>query len=308
MRPSSLLLRALAECLARPDLSTGSSELDPRDFYPGPRIDIAYLTTSSRTSANRSRNQTTVTGQFEPGNKAAENVALETLSATGVAVVFGSGGGIGGALVQTIQAAGRFKHFVSFSRSTSPAIDLLDEGSLARAAAFAAEFGELRLVIDATGFLHDDRQEPEKSWRQLDAANLARAFALNAIGPALIMKHVLPRLPRSGKSVFATLSARVGSIGDNRLGGWYSYRASKAALNQLVRTAAVELARRSPEAICVALHPGTVATALSAPFAATGLEVHSPKAAARQLLAVVDQLTAEANGGFFDWRGQPVPW
>ena len=163
-------------------------------------------------------------------------------------------------------------------------------------------------MIDATGFLHDERQAPEKSWQQLDAARLARSFALNAIGPALIMKHVLPLLPRSGKAVFATLSARVGSIGDNRLGGWYGYRASKAALNQLVRTAAVELARRSPQAICVALHPGTVATPLSAPFAAAGLDIHTPAAAARNLLAVVDRLTADANGGFFDWQGKPVPW
>ena len=249
-----------------------------------------------------------MTGEIETEDETADRVDLGSFPQAGVAVVFGAGGGIGGALVEAIQASGKFKHLVSFSRSTSPAIDLLDEGSLERAAAFAADLGELRLAIDATGFLHDDRQGPEKSWRQLDAAKLARAFALNAIGPALIMKHVLPRLPRSGKAVFATLSARVGSIGDNQLGGWYSYRASKAALNQLVRTAAVELARRSPNSICVALHPGTVATALSAPFAATGLEVHPPMAAARHLLAVVDQLTAEANGGFFDWRGQTVPW
>jgi len=247
-------------------------------------------------------------GQIEPEAGTTDRIDPGSFPQAGVAVVFGAGGGIGAALVEAVQAAEKYKHVVAFSRSTSPAIDLLDEGSLERAAAFAADLGELRLVIDATGFLHDDRQGPEKSWRQLDAANLARAFALNAIGPALIMKHVLPRLPKSGKSVFATLSARVGSIGDNRLGGWYSYRASKAALNQLVRTAAVELGRRSPNAICVALHPGTVATALSAPFAATGLEVHPPTAAARHLLAVVDQLTAEANGGFFDWRGQPVPW
>jgi NAD(P)-dependent dehydrogenase (short-subunit alcohol dehydrogenase family) len=225
-----------------------------------------------------------------------------------VAVIFGATGGIGGALVKTIHAADKFLHVLALSRSTSPAIDLLDEASLESAAAFAADHGELRLVIDATGFLHDERQAPEKSWRQLDAARLARSFALNAIGPALIMKHVLPLLPRSGKAVFATLSARVGSIGDNRLGGWYAYRASKAALNQLVRTAAIELARRSPEALCIALHPGTVATSLSAPFAATGLEVHPPEAAARHLLAVIDQLTADATGGFFDWRGQPVPW
>lgn len=249
-----------------------------------------------------------MTEQFQPQSATATKANLGSFPKAGLAVVFGAGGGIGGALLETIRATEKFEHVVAFSRSTSPSIDLLDEASLERAAALAADQGELRLVIDATGFLHDDRQGPEKSWRQLNAVNLARSFALNAIGPALIMKHVLPRLPRSGKAVFATLSARVGSIGDNRLGGWYSYRASKAALNQLVRTAAVELARRSPDALCIALHPGTVATELSAPFAASGLEVHTPAAAARHLLAVVDQLAADANGGFFDWRGQPVSW
>ena len=249
-----------------------------------------------------------MTGQLDPEGATAARIELGSFPQAGVAVVFGASGGIGGALVEAIRATERFEHVVALSRSTSPSIDLLDEASLERAAAFAADLGELRLVIDATGFLYDDRQGPEKSWRELDAVKLARSFALNAIGPALIMKHLLPRLARSGKAVFATLSARVGSIGDNRLGGWYSYRASKAALNQLVRTAAVELARRSPEALCIALHPGTVATALSAPFAATGLEVHLPAAAARHLLAVIDELTADANGGFFDWRAQSVPW
>ena len=249
-----------------------------------------------------------MTGQLGPEEGTAARVELGSFPFAGVAVIFGASGGIGGALVEAIRAAARFEHVVAFSRGTSPSIDLLDEDSLERAAAFAADMGELRLVIDATGFLHDESQMPERSWRQLDAVKFARSFALNATGPALIMKHVLPRLPRSGKAIFATLSARVGSIGDNRLGGWYSYRASKAALNQLVRTAAVELARRSPDALCIALHPGTVATSLSAPFAATGLEVHSPAGAARHLLAVIDHLTAGANGGFFDWRGQPVPW
>jgi NAD(P)-dependent dehydrogenase (short-subunit alcohol dehydrogenase family) len=236
------------------------------------------------------------------------NVDLESFPKSSVAVVFGAGGGIGSALIEALHAARRFEQIIGFSRKTLPSIDLLDEMSLQRAAIFASEKGDLRLVIDATGFLHDDRQAPEKSWRQLDAGHLARSFALNAIGPALIMKHVLPLLPRSGKAVFATLSARVGSISDNRLGGWYSYRASKAALNQLVRTAALELARRSPEAICIALHPGTVATSLSAPFAAAGLEVHTPADASRHLLAVIDKLDVAANGGFFDWRGEPVPW
>ena len=236
------------------------------------------------------------------------DIGLDSFPKPSVAAVFGAAGGIGSALVELLRSIGRFEHVVGFSRASSPSIDLLDEASLEHAAAFVAARGELRLAIDATGFLHDRQQGPEKSWRQLDPAQLARVFAVNAIGPALIMKHVLPLLPRTGKAVFATLSARVGSIGDNRLGGWYGYRASKAALNQLVRTAAVELARRAPEALCVALHPGTVATPLSAPFAAIGLEVNSPAAAARYLLAVVDGLTAEASGGFFDWRGQAVPW
>jgi NAD(P)-dependent dehydrogenase (short-subunit alcohol dehydrogenase family) len=250
---------------------------------------------------------------FQLGTEAAPSsretaVGLGSFPKSGVAVVFGASGGIGGALVDALQAAGHFEQVIGLSRSTSPSIDLLDEPGLARAAAFVAARGEPRLVIDATGFLHDERQPPEKSWRQLDAANLARSFAINAIGPALIMKHMLPLLPRSGKAMFATLSARVGSIGDNHLGGWYGYRASKAALNQLMRTAAVELARRSPDALCIALHPGTVATKLSAPFAATGLEVHTPDAAARHLLSVIDRLESNGNGGFFDWRGEPVPW
>ena len=228
--------------------------------------------------------------------------------AAGVALVFGAQGGVGGALLTALREKAQFDAVLGLGRRTTPAFDLLDEDSIERSVAWAAGQGELRLVIDATGFLHDDQQGPEKSLRQLDATRLARAFALNAIGPALLMKHVLPRLPRSGRSVFATLSARVGSIGDNHLGGWYGYRASKAALNQLVRTAAIELGRRCPEAVCVALHPGTVATALSAPFVGERATVQSPQQAASHLLAVIENLTAADSGGFFDWRGDAVPW
>lgn len=233
---------------------------------------------------------------------------LGTFQTRGVAVVFGASGGIGDALYKALLASDRFDHVVALSRGSSPSIDLLDEASLERATAFAASKGEIRLVIDATGFLHDEGQGPEKSWRQMDAAKLAHAFAINAIGPALIMKHVLPLLPRTGKSVFATLSARVASIEDNRLGGWYGYRASKTALNQLVRTAAVELKRRSADAICVALHPGTVATALSAPFSKDGLEIQSAQASAARLLEVIDQLSPAQTGGFFDHLGATIAW
>lgn len=225
-----------------------------------------------------------------------------------LAVVVGSGGGVGAAVVAALREAGDYDEVLALGRRGSPALDLLDEASIAAAAAAVRARGVPTLVFDATGFLHGGGMEPEKSWRELDPAHLAHAFAINAIGPALLMKHFLPLLPRERRAVFATLSARVGSIGDNRLGGWYAYRASKAALNQLVRTAAVELRRGRPQAICVALHPGTVDTGLSAPFAKSGLQVQAPAEAAARLLAVIERLGPGDSGEFFDHRGEPVPW
>jgi NAD(P)-dependent dehydrogenase (short-subunit alcohol dehydrogenase family) len=226
-----------------------------------------------------------------------------------LAAVIGSSGAIGAACVAALERSGRFDQVIGLGRGGTPPLDLLDEASIVAAAALLAAAGPpLRLVIDATGFLHGRGFAPEKGLRQLDAAHLAHAFAINATGPALLMKHCLGLLPRDGKSVFATLSARVGSIGDNRLGGWYSYRAAKAALNQLVRTAAIELSRSHREAVCISLHPGTVASALSAPFAKAGLEVQPPDVAAARLLAVIDRLTPADSGGFLDWRGDALPW
>lgn len=224
-----------------------------------------------------------------------------------VAVVVGSGGGIGAALLAALRARGDFAEVIGLGRATTPALDLLDEASIAAAMAGLAG-REPRLVIDATGFLHDARFTPERSWRQLDAAHMAHAFAINAIGPALLMKHALPAMPRQGRVVFASLSARVGSIGDNRLGGWYSYRASKAALNQLVRCAAIELARINRDGVCVALHPGTVDTGLSSPFAKTGLDVQTPAQSAARILAVLDGLTPAQSGGFFDQNAAVIPF
>ncbi|NBB91841.1 MAG: SDR family oxidoreductase [Gammaproteobacteria bacterium] len=229
--------------------------------------------------------------------------------AEGTAVIIGVSGGIGAALRAHLESHSDKLRVIGLSRRGEPSLDVTDEDSIRGAAErVEREADDLRLVIDATGFLHDDRFSPEKSWSQLDPAHMARAFAVNAAGPALLMKHFLPLLPRQGKSVFATLSARVGSIGDNRLGGWYSYRASKAALNQFVRAAAIELHRRSKEGICVALHPGTVDTRLSAPFGKAGLDVRAPDVAAAELLDVIAGLDADANGGFFDYRGETVPW
>lgn len=226
----------------------------------------------------------------------------------GVALVIGATGGVGSALLETLESAGHFRAVIGAGRRAELLLDLSDETSIEKAASHAAERGDIRLVIDATGFLHDARFSPEKSWRDLDAQAMAHVIAVNAIGPALLMKHFLPVMPRTGRSVFATLSARVGSISDNRLGGWYSYRASKAALNQIVRTAAIELTRRAPEAVCVALHPGTVQTALSRPFARDREGVLTPLQSARALIAVIDGLGAGDSGGFFDWRGATVDW
>jgi NAD(P)-dependent dehydrogenase (short-subunit alcohol dehydrogenase family) len=217
-------------------------------------------------------------------------------------VVIGASGGIGAALATALENQGRT--VLRLGRRTTPPLDLHDQASIATAAATAG--AGLRLVIDATGFLHGQGFTPEKSLRQLDPLHMAHSFAINATGPALLLKHFLPRLARGERAVFATLSARVGSIEDNRLGGWISYRASKAALNQIMRTAAIELGRTHPEAVCVALHPGTVATALSAPFAKAGLSVGSPEVAAAQLLAVIGSLAPAQTGLLLDATGAAI--
>ena len=238
---------------------------------------------------------------------------LSSLPHGGLGLVIGSTGGIGAALLAQLEFDATLVQVCGLSRSSQPALDLLDESSIEQAAKHVSGLIvtsglDLRLVIDATGTLSGKGYAPEKSWHQLDPAQMAHAFAINAIGPALLMKHFLPLLPKQGKAVFATLSAKVGSIGDNRLGGWYSYRASKAALNQLVHTAAIELRRSQPDAICVALHPGTVATGLSAPFAKTGLDVQLPAASASRMLAVLDGLESADSGGFFNHDGGALPW
>ena len=231
----------------------------------------------------------------------------------GLVVIIGASGGLGRALVDEVGARWPDVDVMGLSRQGVPVLDLLDEGTIAASArAVQARLQEtgrvLSLVVDATGWLHGQGWTPEKSWRQLDPAHLAHQFAVNATGPALLMKHFLPLLPRQQRAVFATLSAKVGSIGDNHLGGWWGYRAAKAALNQFVRTASIELARSHPQALCVALHPGTVDTALSQPFSRSGLVVRPPAEAAGRLLDVIESLGPQHTGGFFDHTGQPLPW
>jgi NAD(P)-dependent dehydrogenase (short-subunit alcohol dehydrogenase family) len=234
------------------------------------------------------------------------------------AVIFGAGGGIGAALAAALAADPRWAEVHAGSRRPDPVasprvhpftFDLTDEASIA--AALAAIGGPLHLVIVATGLLHDEAAAvaPEKTFRAITPEAMARVFAVNTTGPALIAKHALPLLPRDDRAVFAALSARVGSIGDNRLGGWHAYRASKAALNMLIANFALELGRTHRQAVIAGLHPGTVESDLSAPFqrnVAPG-KLFTPETSAAHLLRVIDGLTPADSGGCFAWDGARIP-
>ena len=224
------------------------------------------------------------------------------------AVVVGAAGGIGAALVEAIADEGVYDVVHALSRAGPAPVDIEDEASIAAAAARIAAGPPPTLVIVATGLLHDAAHGPEKSHREFDPAWLAKTLAVNAIGPALLAKHLLPLMPKTGRTVFAVLSARIGSISDNRLGGWYGYRMAKAAANQLVRTLSIEEKRRNDRSIIVGLHPGTVDTALSKPFQGNVRPgtLFTPDRAASQLLDVIDGLKAPDSGKLFDFEGKEV--
>lgn len=223
------------------------------------------------------------------------------------AIVIGASGGIGSALREVLAQQPACSHIVGLSRNGAIPIDLEDEASVENAAGYIRQrYRTFELIIDASGVLAVDGRGPEKALSAIDPAAMARLFAINATGPALLFKHFADFLPKSGRGVLATLSARVGSIGDNRLGGWYSYRASKAALNQIVRCAAIEIARKRPEAVCLSLHPGTVHTSLSKPFTRT--YTHSAEEAAKRLLAVIDRATPDQSGTMLAYDGSTIPW
>lgn len=228
------------------------------------------------------------------------------------AVIIGASGGIGRALADALGEEGAFAAVHRLARSSGGAqhLDLRDEASIAAAAAHVAAGPPPTLIIVATGVLHDEGRGPEKALRELDAPWLSENFAVNAIGPALIAKHFLPIMPKTGRTVFAALSARVGSITDNKLGGWHGYRASKAALNMLMRTIAIEEKRRNDRSIVVTLHPGTVDTGLSRPFQGNVQpgRLFTPERAALQLLDVIEGLRASDSGKLFDFEGNDVPF
>jgi NAD(P)-dependent dehydrogenase (short-subunit alcohol dehydrogenase family) len=214
-------------------------------------------------------------------------------------LIIGSSGGIGAAL---LAASG--PNAIGLSRSQH-GLDITDEASIA--AHLGAQEAPFDRIIIATGALELNGARPEKSLRALDAAAMSAQFQLNAIGPALVLKHALRLIPRDRPAQIAALSARVGSIGDNALGGWHSYRAAKAALNQFFHTAAIEIARTHPMACVAIIHPGTVATSLGATYSGNH-PTTPPDQAAKNILHVLQGLTPENTGQFFDWQGKVIPW
>lgn len=191
------------------------------------------------------------------------------------------------------------------------ALDITEELQIAKMTeAIRQQVTKLHFVINCVGLLHEGSLQPEKSLRQIDPENLFTYFQVNSIGGILLAKHLLPLLKHSDRSILATISAKVGSIGDNQLGGWYGYRASKAALNMFLKTAAIEYKRSSPRTIIALLHPGTTDTKLSKPFQRNvpPEKLFSRDRTVRQLLAVLDKLTEADSGEFFSWDGSHLPW
>ena len=218
------------------------------------------------------------------------------------ALIIGSSGGIGSAVCGALTQQG--VEVTGLSRREQ-GLQITDETSVERC--LGALDGPYDLIFVATGALEIAGDRPEKTISQISSDAMMAQFAVNCIGPSLVLKHARRLMPRDRRGVFAALSARVGSIGDNRLGGWYAYRTAKAALNQMLHSAAIELGRTHPQMICAALHPGTVQTEFTRKYVGRHPTV-SPNAAAVDLLAVISELTPEQTGGFFDWSGSEVTW
>lgn len=245
---------------------------------------------------------------------------ISSISANANVVIIGASGGIGVALtrrlanderVAVVHALARTKIDSASSNVVGGYIDIAHERAIAEASERCSADAEVDLVIVATGVLHEgSRLRPEKRMSALDGDVMRESFNVNTIGPALVAKHFLPKMARGRKTVFAALSARVGSIGDNRLGGWMSYRASKAALNMMLKTLAIEQSRTRPESAVVGLHPGTVDTKLSRPFQRNVAEqkLFTPDFAAERLLRVVDNLNGTDSGGIFAWDGKRIEY
>ena len=242
------------------------------------------------------------------------------------ALVVGGGQGIGLGFVRNLLATGGIERVYATYRRLESATELLaitdsrlcclqmditDESQItAVIQKIQTEQTTLQYVINSVGVLHEGEMQPEKSLRHINAEQLLRYFQVNSIGAMLLFKQVQPLLKHGDRSILATISAKVGSIGDNQIGGWYGYRASKTALNMFIRTTAIEYKRTCPQAILVALHPGTTDTRLSLPFQRNvpPEKLFSVDRTVAQLITVMDGLTSTDSGEFFSWDGSRIPW
>jgi NAD(P)-dependent dehydrogenase (short-subunit alcohol dehydrogenase family) len=235
-----------------------------------------------------------------------DDILLSSLPNQFHALVIGASGTIGAAFVELLGNSPRCASVQGLHRHSTPAIDFADETSIAEAARVLDNGRRYHLIVNAAGVLHNDAFMPEKRLADLNTAQMLATFQANTFGPALVMRHFV-RLLASERAIMAMLSAKVGSIGDNRLGGWYSYRASKAALNMLVKTAAIEVARTQKNSVLVALHPGTVSSRLSQPFKGESIGRPAHDAVA-DMLNVIDALTPADSGTFRSYNGAELPW
>ena len=247
--------------------------------------------------------QTDKTAQSAPDNDSVPLFATEQFKA----LVVGASGAIGGAFVDAFCSIPNCAHVELVSRQSGSGFDLLDSESIRAQAALCSGAGPFAIIVDATGALEIQGVGPEKSLNSLNAEQLTQAFLVNAIGPSLVLRHFAPLLAK-GSSIYAKLSARVGSIADNEKGGWYGYRASKAALNMMLQTAAIELQRKNTNLRVVALQPGTVRSKLSNPFASSQMNLLEPYDSVQGMLAALKNLPVKSGAHFIDYKGDEIPW
>lgn len=223
------------------------------------------------------------------------------------ALVIGSNGALGSAFIEAFRADLNCTYVEGVSRHSGSGFDLLNAESIRAQAMMCSSMGPFEIIVDATGALEIEGVGPEKSLNSLDAEHLSKAFLVNAIGPALVLRHFAPLLAK-GASVYAKLSARVGSISDNKKGGWYGYRASKAALNMMLQTAAIELQRKNVDMRVVALQPGTVRSKLSQPFVSAQTHLLEPRDSVLGMLSAIKELPVKSGAQFIDYQGKEIPW
>ena len=224
-----------------------------------------------------------------------------------IALVFGIGGGIGKSLFENLKQAKEFSNVIGFCRKTKPGFDISNETYMKNLSNSISNEGRIHLLINATGYLSDQNSMPEKKIEDINFTYLKKSLSTNTIGNAFVIKYFAPLMEHKTKAYFISLSARVSSMSDNGLGGWYSYRASKAALNQLIKTASIEFKRKNSSLIFLSLHPGTVETKLSKSFL-RNQKRFSPDEAAKNILNIYKRFDIKNSGSLVDYKGETIPF